>query len=444
MKNNLKKNNTHVAFRKSWTPLAPRGASRVMLFVVALLVLACSQKKNHDEYTCSMHPVIIRDEPGQCPVCGMDLVLKSKPAKKANVSADLNYLLKPANTLVISSIKTIVPIRKQLDVRIEVSGVIAYDTRRVTSVAARYSGRVEKLFVKSSFQNVRPGQKLLEIYSPELVAAQRELLYLLRADRDNTALIESAKEKLELLGLSSAQIHQLIAGGREFTALALYSPVEGYVVDQEASKNSSEAATSKKGMDNGMGTSPSKKENQEGNLSSPSDLQLREGMYVSQGQTIFTIINTDVVGAEFDLAKPKGNSFNVGDSLTIRSGLKDDSILARINFIQPFFNSNEAFIKARVYLQNRGQRFSIGQLVRGTLTKSTALSWWIPTSARLTLGTKEIVFIKKKNTFRPKEITTGRKSGAWVEIVGGLSAHDSISYEAQLMMDSENFIRVKN
>ena len=98
----------------------------------------------------------------------------------------------------------------------------------------------------------------------------------------------------------------------------------------------------------------------------------------------------------------------------------------------------------RVYLANPDDRYHVGQLVTASFGKSSDSSMWIPSSARLDLGTREIAFIKRRGVFRPKEIVSGRQSGEWIEVSKGLEAGDSVAYNAQFMVDSEGFIKVRN
>src|SRR5439155_1581072 len=121
---------------------------------------------------------------------------KGKHNEEVKITAELNYLLKPVNSVVISSINTVAPVRKSMDVEVKANGIITYDTRSLTTISSRLNGRIEKLFVRNNFQPIYKGQKILEVYSPELLTAQRDLLYLLKSDKENSQLIEGAKEKL--------------------------------------------------------------------------------------------------------------------------------------------------------------------------------------------------------------------------------------------------------
>ena len=192
-----------------------------------LLVLAsCKGKESHsanggEQYTCTMHPQVVQDKPGLCPICGMDLVRKSRPGKEVKITKELSYLLKPTNVLVTSSIRTITPVQKAVEVKTEAKGVITHDTRKIATISARFGGRIEKLYVRYNLQPIQKGQKILEIYSPELVTVQRELIYLLQSDAGNSQLIELSRRKLKLLGLSESQINQLVSTKQESYSFAV-------------------------------------------------------------------------------------------------------------------------------------------------------------------------------------------------------------------------------
>ena len=422
----------------------------VSLFLIILLLAStsCGKKDEHAghvEYTCPMHPTVIQDSPGTCPICAMDLVRKGQPGEEVKITAELNYLLKPTNAMVISSIKTIIPVRKSMDVISKANGIITYDTRRFTSVPIRFAGRIEKLLIRYNFQPLQKGQKILEIYSPELLTAQRDLLYLLKSDKENSSLIEGAKEKLRLLGISDSQINQLISTGQEVYSFPVYSPVNGYIIEEaalaQASYGQSPNPTS---MDGGMASGSASTAKQNSLSQSISELQTREGMYVSAGQAIFKVINTQQVWAEFDVYQWDAAFVKVNDPVQLTFDNTSEARKAVVNFVQPFFKSGESFVKVRVYLSNAGNKFRIGQLLTASFDKTSNDSIWIPLSAKLDLGAREIAFTKRRGVFRPKEIFTARQSGDWIEVIGGLEISDSIAYNAQFMVDSESFIKVRN
>ena len=434
-----------IAIHFRWTMDYPSWTALLLL----ILVFACTQNKdqaNHEQYTCPMHATVIQDKPGPCPFCGLDLVKKGQSGEEVKVTAELNYLLKPTNGMVTSSIKTISPVQKSLNVSTKSNGIITYDTRRFTSLPIRSSGRIEKLSVKYNFQPIRKGQKILEIYSPELLTAQRDLLYLLKSDNTNLQLIEGAKEKLRLLGLSDSQINQLATTAHESYSLSVYSPVDGYIVEEAALNALAPAVQSQStsSMGGGMASSGSSNAKQTPTRSSGSELQTREGMYVSTGQVIFKVINTEQVWAEFDVFQRDVAFINENDRLHITFDNTSQEVESKVNFIQPFFKNGESFVKVRVYLPNVGNKLHIGQLVTAQFFIPSKNTLWIPVSARLDLGMKEIVFTKRRGVFHPKEIITSQQSDDWIEVISGLEASDSLAYNAQFMIDSESFIKVKN
>jgi Cu(I)/Ag(I) efflux system membrane fusion protein len=427
--------------RKNW-----KNSLALMVLPLLLLFASCgkgSEQAEADTYICPMHPTVLSDRPSTCPVCGMDLVRKGKPGEEVKITAELNYLLKPTNAMVISTIKTVTPVQKDLEFSATANGIVTYDARRVTAIPSRSGGRIEKLLVKYNFQPIRKGQKLLEIYSPELLNAQRDLLYLVKSDKDNIELIEGAKEKLRLLGATKSQIEQLISDGHETNSFSIFSPVDGYVIEDASTVTSSAAETRPAGssMDDGMtptrtSQAPVQVQNQE--------LTTREGMYVNGGQVVFKVINTDYLWVEFDVYQRDAAYLKINDPVQLRLDNEEKSINAKVGLVQPFIKSGENFANIRVYLNNSGNRYHVGQLVQASFTSSSGNTQWIPTSARLDLGTKDVAFIKRRGVFRPKEIVTGRQSGEWIEITSGLEAGDSVAYNAQFMVDSEGFIKVRN
>ncbi len=192
---------------------------------ITLMVLAtaCNQKRseNHTHetkegieiYTCPMHPQIIRDKPGNCPICDMKLVKKEDNGQRVN-DIELEDILKPTNEFVITSVPVTTIQNKSEDIAIEAIGNIQNDTREIGSISAIVAGRIEKLYVRYRYQMIHPGEKIMDIYSPEIATAQQNLLFLLKNDASNTSIINAAKQRLLLMGMSSRQLNYLINSGK--------------------------------------------------------------------------------------------------------------------------------------------------------------------------------------------------------------------------------------
>lgn len=423
----------------------------VTVVLLSLLALgACNKGNEHaehvDTYTCPMHPTVVSDKPGTCPVCGMDLVRKARAGEEVKITEDLARLIKSPNESIVASIKTIKGEFKSMPVSLEVQGVVTYDTRNIYTIPARIGGRLEKVFLKYTFQPVRKGQKVAELYSPELLTAQRELLYLLENDGSNTNIIESAKSKLYLLGATQNQVEEMIKRKDVTHTFSIYSPYDGYVIreDQQApTVSATSSSSSSSSMGGGMaGSSSSASATPTPTVMNASSSELmREGNYVSTGQTLFKVVNTAALRVELDLPVTQAGRVSLQDEVDLDLG-NQNSVKGKIDFVQPFFTEGEEFVKVRLYVKNSGE-LQIGQLVRATIRLKPVEALWIPREAVLDLGLDKIVFIKERDVFKPKNVKAGVRTDGWVEIVQGLSSSDVIASNAQYLVDSESFIKTK-
>lgn len=403
------------------------------LFLTAVL-MSCSANEStheHDTYTCPMHPAVTSDKPGQCPVCGMDLVRKGRPSEEIKITEELARIIQSSNEMIIASIETIKPQYKTHPVSTEAQGIITYDTRHIQSVAARISGRVEKLFLKYAFQSVSKGQPLAEIYSPELITAQRELIFMLKNDSSNDQMIQAAQERLKLLGLSDAQLRDLIRNKTVKNTFTLYSPFNGYLLANSPAASTSQTTESE--MGSAMAATPAATKS---NL--PAAL-ISEGGYVSAGQTLFTIAEKNAFRIEINIPSATSSSWKKGDSILIdyRNGITENTT---VDFVQPFFTAGEDFIKLRV-IPKKTDKLNIGQLVTARIHSAPDPSLWIPKEALLDLGNDKVVFVKERQLFNAKKVLTGTRSGGVVEIKRGLASSDEIAKDAHYLVDSESLIK---
>ncbi len=415
-----------------------------ILYILSLLLLFASCNKGndhveHDVYTCPMHPTVISDKQGTCPVCGMDLVRKARPGEELEITKDLANVIKAPNQSVVSSIKTTKPVYKSVPLSVEAVGIVTYDTRKIYTISARVSGRLEKIYLKYEFQPVRKGQKIAEIYSPELITAQRELLYLIENDPGNDDLIESAKSRLMLLGYSTRQVQDLIERKAAGNTFAMYSPYDGYVITGEVPPTTIAPSSSTGGdMSSSTNMTPS------GGVSSAvaSTFPIREGNYVTAGQTLVKIVDTNAIRVDLDLVQEQIGMIRQGDKIEVDFG-NGNKRVASVDFVQPFFNEGQNFLKVRLYT-DKLEMLPIGQLVQANIELNSKESLWIPKQSVIDLGNEKIVFIKDRETLEPKRIATGIISDEFVEVKSGLATSDEIAFNAQYLVDSESFIKPMN
>lgn len=410
------------------------------VFVMLFLVVACN-KHDHadhaDTYTCPMHPTVVSDRPGTCPVCGMDLVRKARPGEEVAITEDLSGNLKSPNESVIGSIKTTKGEFKSLNVRVKAQGIVTYDTRSLFAIPSRVGGRLEKVFVKYPYQQITRGQKIAEIYSPELLTAQRELLFVMDHDAGNESIITAAKQKLRLLGITENQIAKLIQRKEPESTFSIYSPHDGYIIPDDLSTTTSATVGATPSMSDGMVTKT-------GNVatsgtSSESKALLREGNYVSAGQVLFRIVNAAALRVELNVSSTLGSAITKGDEVMLDFG-DNDRQSSTIDLIQPFFNAGQEFLTVRVFTHHT-DKLHIGHLVNAELKSKSIEALWIPAESVVDLGVNKVVFVKNRKVFKPKEVTTGIATEGMIQIVKGLSSQDEIAINGQYLVDSESFIK---
>jgi Cu(I)/Ag(I) efflux system membrane fusion protein len=343
-------------------------------------------------------------------------------AEAKNTSLDLHTLLKPTNSAVVSGIPVTTLQSANQSLSIDALGQVDYDTRRVQTIAARFSGRIEKLYVKYRYQHVHIGDKIMDIYSPELVTAQQDLLFVLHNDPGNTALLDAAKTKLQLLGMDNQQLQEVIRSGKPLYKVTVYTHYTGHI--HEAG-----SMTRPTGNDasNDMG-----------------ELPLKEGMYVQKGQTLFQLYNTDQSWIILHLYPGHASLVKVGTHVTITPETAPDKpFAATINYIEPFYHQDSKTLTARVYFDNMRSMLPIGSQVKATIQGATGSATWLPREAVLSLGLHQVVLKRQNGLFQVAAVQTGIITDSLIQVTGGLTAQDSVAADAQYLMDSESFIKVK-
>lgn len=347
----------------------------------------------------------------------------------------LGLLLKPTYEYVLSDIQTVRPERKTLAATVEAPGQIAYDARQVQAISARFGGRVERLYVRYAFQPVQKGQRILDLYSPEIATAQQDLIFLLENDPGNSVLIENARRRLALLGLTAEQISEVEKSRKPLLSLPVFSLYEGLVFEKAMPNPAPNASEMSDKMETATAqTTPA-------TAPGGGELSLREGMYVQKGQRLFSLQSLATVWAMLEFYPSDAAQVKVGQLVSIQIEPFEKPFLGKINYIEPQFAAGGKNLRARVYLENPGGRLKPGALLKATVRAGSRNGLWIPKTAALDLGRQRVVFLKKTGAFRSKKIETGGVSGAWLEVRAGISETDEIAANAQFLMDSESFVK---
>lgn len=377
-------------------------------------------------YQCPMpQDSVFSDHPGDCPKCGMALVKIQQ--ESANAEVNLDDLLKPTNQFVVSNIPVTSYETSNQEILLESLGNIAYDTRYEGSIAARISGRIEKLYIRYRYQHVEKGEKIMDIYSPEIMTAQQNLLFLLKNDATNTAFIAAAKSKLLLLGLDERALEELIRTQNPKATITIYSNYSGHI--HEA----------------GNGAEMKKEPGTMKDLSQlTEELSLKEGMYVQKERTVFQVLNPAKAWAILNLYADQVSLVKKGNLVEIfPETAPNKHFQARIDFIEPFFRKDSKTQTVRVFFNNQSLKIPIGSQVTAKIYVASGKANWLPKDALLSLGIDKMVFKKEAAGFRAWKVQTGMQHGNLIQIKNGLKETDSVAINAQYLMDSESFINTK-
>jgi Cu(I)/Ag(I) efflux system membrane fusion protein len=408
----------------------------ISLLLGPLLFAACSDQKKGSaksqvktdvRYTCPMHPQIMEDHPGSCPICGMTLVKKSGQASEG-AGISLNTVLQPVNSSVISKITAISPEKKEIPTAISAQGYLDFDTRTFNNIASRFSGRIEKLYIKYAFQEIHRGQRIFDVYSPDMVTAQQDLIFLTKNSAQETGLIDAAKQKLLLLGMTYEQVNQVVKTGKSFYSLPVYSDYEGHVHDMPHSQMAGAAnAESQSDFANNL------------------PLSIKEGMYVEKGQNLFNVVNPHMLWAilKIDRSTIAGLKLNQPVTITLPD-LPGKTINGKVNFIEPTLQVGDKTTSIRVYLDNMDHELKVNSSVKATIQTGSMNGLWIPRSALIDLGQTQIVWLKNGALYRARQVSVGAANSNEIQIIKGLSVTDSLASNAQYLTDSESFIKTQS
>lgn len=392
----------------------------------------------HDEgdYICPMRCEGEKTypQPGNCPVCKMKLQL---------VEEELVQTVSP-NKQVLSR-QTTVKLQTATEAQsIKAQGYIDYDRNRNQNVSARFGGRIEKLFVKYNLQFVHKGDKIMELYSPELNTIQEQHLFLLKTETGKT-LIEQSREKLKLLGITEQQISTLETKDTFAQSISVYSPASGYILFNSKTqiKTGSEATqqTSMNSMSMTANTSASQ-------TSGSAGVQIREGMYVNKGETLFNVNDLQTVWAIISIPSEYHSSIQPNKQINILSELFPAQILkGKILLTEKTFeDKQQRFVRVRIELPNPKAALKINSLVTAKFPLKTKTGFQVSTSAVSRTGMNVFVWVKTGTTksgtgiFELRKVTTGAVSNGMTTIVNGLAPDEEIALHAGALTDSETFL----
>ncbi len=354
------------------------------------------------KYTCSMHPQVVRDKPGKCPICGMDLVEITQTDEASNDLMLTNNQIKLANITIQRVTK------KPVGQTVSINAQIKVDEERSEVISSRAAGRIEKLLIKETGQSTRLGQPLYVLYSEELLTLQQEYLLAkeqyeaIKTEKRYKSFLDAAERKLLLYGLAKSQISQLNQNSLQ-PRITFLSPSSGIVTELNAA----------------------------------------EGQYVSEGTSLFKIEDIRSLWVEAELYPNETSLVKVGDKINVRvSGTEANTIETKVTFLSPEFRNNTQITIMRASIKNPDNIFRPGQFAQVYLTHSSRESIAIPSDAVIRDGQGSHVYLQSGyNTFRPQMVKTGIETFDQVEITEGLQEGDTVAVTGAYLLYSEIILK---
>jgi Cu(I)/Ag(I) efflux system membrane fusion protein len=361
-------------------------------------------ESDHDEgtsvWTCSMHPHIRMDKPGDCPICGMDLIPLSQ---SGSVSVDNDAVHLSQEGAQLANVMTSVIGRQKAVKEFRLYGRVQVDERLLQSQVAHVPGRIERLNLNFTGEPVRQGQVLAEIYSPELIAAQKELLQTLETRQLQPDLYEASRERLKQWKLNDDLITEIENSKKIMSNVKVYSNTSGTVI----SKN------------------------------------VNAGDYISQGTVLYNIADLSKVWVLFDAYESDLPFLQKGKKIDFTlQAIPGKTYTGNISFIDPVLDPQTRVARVRVEVPNRNGELKPGMFANGIVSSDLAgfsNDFVIPRSAVLWTGKRSIVYVKQPGDemiFKMREVELGPMLGDSYVVTEGLSEGEEIVTNGTFSVDA--------
>jgi membrane fusion protein, copper/silver efflux system len=374
-------------------------------------------------YTCAMHPFVVRDRPGECPICGMTLIPKPKGAAAPSAVPGLSAVDLNAERIQLIGMKTAPVKREALGGELRTVGVVAPNERGLAQITTRFAGWIQKLLVSETGEHVRRGQVLATIYSPDVLRAQQELLvaagwttgpgakpvHAQSHDPDGmtAGLAANARSRLELLGISAQEIDEVLRTGKAVEAIAIRSPAEGYVVAKNAVA----------------------------------------GVAVQPGTVLFEVADLSQVWVTADVYEQDISRIRVGQPARLElTSFPGESHTGKVRFIYPVLDAGNRTLRVRLEFKNRsdrnGPRLRPGMYGTVYLDLPSTTGLMVPAEALVDTGEAHYLFVAMgAGHFEPRAVKVGARVKDRVEILSGVAEGETIVTTGNFLIDSESRLR---
>ncbi|MBF9254937.1 efflux RND transporter periplasmic adaptor subunit [Pontibacter sp. 172403-2] len=379
----------------------------LLLIFVAAGAVACKEQVHEEAhaasettYTCPMHPQIVQSQPGSCPICGMDLVPVSQQGSKDGA------LMLSDRQMALGNIKVSPAGGGSVGSNTILTGRLALDQTQTEVISSRAAGRVERLYIKETGKTVKKGQPLYELYSEQLLTLQREYLLALAQNRELgsenprfASILEAARKKLLLYGLSEAQINKLAKSGRMDARVTFLAPESGVVTEIAAA----------------------------------------EGQYIAEGNVLYRLAKLGTIWVEAELYPQEIVEVSTGDPIrVVVQGFAQEPVAAKVAFLSPELRAGSQVALLRAELPNKEGLYLPGMQAEVILPGADSAALTIPADAVIREEQGSHVWVQTgENTFEPRMITLGEVSADRVAILTGLKAGDKVVTSGAYLLYSE-------
>lgn len=364
------------------------------------------QAQKKEVYTCPMHPQVISDRPGACPICGMNLVLKAEEEPTTTESMTDMISLSP-NKQMLANVATTTAKAEPIVKRIVAYSYLDFAEPNRKMITAWFNGRIEKLFVNKTGDYIKKNQPLFEVYSPDLVQAQNDFLVALAAgmgsENNPNNLLISARKKLELLGLTADQIQALETTHEVKLKLTYHSPMNGTVIEKK----------------------------------------IQEGMYVNEGSVLYDVADLSVLWNIAEVFEGDLAVIKVGNAARLRlQSFPGEDFTGKITYIYPVVNPQTRTIKVRSEFSNSNYRLKPQMYGETIFENNFGSGLTVPEDAILFTGKRNLVWIQTEDgMYQPREVQVGFKLDGKYQILSGLTEGEKVVSSGGFLIDSESQLK---
>lgn len=361
-----------------------------------------NDQHNHDSdpeiWTCSMHPQIRQNEPGECPICGMDLI----PASQVSGNDEVGFQMTDAAIKLANIQTSVIGTSASGGSSLQLNGKIQANETNSASLVTHIPGRIEKLFVSYTGEQVNQGQKIATIYSPELITAQKELLEAQKIQDISPGLLTAAQNKLKYWKIGNQVIDEILRTGTIRETFNIYADHAGVVKQKRVSV----------------------------------------GDYLSTGEVLFDVQNLYSLWALFDVYENDLPRIKEGRTIKFTTpSAPNKTFNAKISFVNPIIDSSTRAATIRAEVNNTSGKLKPEMFITGEMAiydKNSALV--VPKSAVLWTGRRSVVYKKVPDTEIPSfeyvEIELGEASGSGYQVISGLENGDEVVTNGAFVIDA--------